>query len=230
MQVIPVLDLLGGQVVHARRGARHLYRPVVSRLADGADPAALVAALLALAPFRTLYIADLDAIAGRPGHGAAIADLRLRFPGLAVWVDAGESDPVALARRRAAGQGTPVVGSESLVGWAALSALSGSDFVLSLDRGADGPLGPEEVHEDPALWPERVIAMTLARVGSGAGPDLDHLAALADRAPGSRIFAAGGVRGRDDLTVLAQAGLAGVLVASALHDGTLGAADLAPFL
>ncbi|HQS46207.1 MAG TPA: histidine biosynthesis protein, partial [Xanthobacteraceae bacterium] len=33
MQVIPVIDLKGGRVVHARQGARHLYAPIVSPLA-----------------------------------------------------------------------------------------------------------------------------------------------------------------------------------------------------
>ena len=34
----------------------------------------------------------------------------------------------------------------------------------------------QEILAEPALWPQRVIVMTLARVGSGAGPDLQRLA------------------------------------------------------
>ena len=45
--------------------------------------------------------------------------------------------------------------------------------------------------------------MTLARVGSGGGPDLDRLRALRRMAPGKRLYAAGGVRGADDLHDLA---------------------------
>ena len=77
----------------------------------------------------------------------------------------------------------------------------------------------------PERWPERVIAMTLARVGAGAGPDLERLKALRVIAPGKRLYAAGGVRGPDDLRDLRALGCAGVLVASALHDGRLGAAS-----
>lgn len=229
MQIIPVIDLKGGQVVHARRGMRHLYRPVESRLADGADPLVLTEKLLALGGFRTLYVADLDAIAGSGDNAPVLAALRARFPGLDLWVDAAEATGEALAARRAADLGTPVVGSESLPDAEALAALGRTGFVLSLDGNADGPLGPPAVHETPALWPSRLIAMTLARVGSGEGPDLARIADLHARAPAAQVFAAGGVRGRADLDALVEARAAGVLVATALHDGTLTAVDLADF-
>jgi phosphoribosylformimino-5-aminoimidazole carboxamide ribotide isomerase len=68
--------------------------------------------------------------------------------------------------------------------------------------------------------------MTLARVGSGAGPDVERLAAVQRIAAGRRIYAAGGVRDAADLAALARAGIAGALVATALHDGRLGRAEI----
>ena len=87
--------------------------------------------------------------------------------------------------------------------------------------------GPSELLAEPGLWPEFVIAMTLARVGSGAGPDIDRLAALRAAAPGRKIFAAGGVRDFSDIESLALAGIRGALVATSLHDGRLGPDDIA---
>ena len=46
------------------------------------------------------------------------------------------------------------------------------------------------------------------------------------RAGKRRIYAAGGVRDRADIVALRAAGAAGVLVATALHAGTLKAGDL----
>ena len=46
------------------------------------------------------------------------------------------------------------------------------------------------------------------------------------RAGGRRIYAAGGVRDRADMIALHAAGAAGVLVATALHAGTIKAGDL----
>ncbi|MFG1395434.1 HisA/HisF-related TIM barrel protein [Roseixanthobacter pseudopolyaromaticivorans] len=229
MQVIPVIDLKGGLVVHARQGARHLYAPIVSPLVAGSAPRDIVAALLALAPFETLYVADLDAIAGEGDNAPAIRDLRAAFPALALWVDAGENSRAALAARHAADAGIPVVGSETLTDAGALAGMAGLDFVLSLDHDAQGPRGPHAVHATPALWPRRVIAMTLAKVGSGAGPDLERLANIQARGGDLALFAAGGVRHAGDLDTLAAMGISGALIATALHDGRLSPEDLARF-
>lgn len=231
MELIPVIDLMGGAVVHARRGARDAYRPIETPLAAQATPQEVAGGLLALGAFRTLYIADLDAIAGTGGHDAEMQALAVRHPGLALWVDAGEASQAALARRVAHGPGRPVIGSESLRGLGeAQAALASGAGLLSLDYGPEGPRGPGELHANAALWPEAVIVMTLARVGAGQGPDLERLAAILKRAEGRRVYAAGGVRDADDLHRLAALGVAGVLLASALHDGRLSRQDIAAFM
>ena len=48
--------------------------------------------------------------------------------------------------------------------------------------------------------------MTLARVGSGAGPDLKRLALIRSIAGGREIYAAGGVRDAADLSALKASG------------------------
>ena len=68
--------------------------------------------------------------------------------------------------------------------------------------------------------------MTLARVGSDAGPDLARLAEIRAIAPGCEIYAAGGVRDVADLSALKGAGAAGALIASALHERRIVGADL----
>ncbi|HEY9057574.1 MAG TPA: HisA/HisF-related TIM barrel protein, partial [Aurantimonas sp.] len=112
--------------------------------------------------------------------------------------------------------------TESIVDAAALAALTRPErVILSLDFKGDAFLGPPEILRDASLWPDQVIVMTLSRVGSGAGPDLDRLGAIVARAEGRAVFAAGGVRGPEDVEALEQAGVAGALVSTALHDGRL---------
>ena len=82
---------------------------------------------------------------------------------------------------------------------------------------------------DPGGWPRDVIVMTLARVGSGAGPDLARLSEIQAKAPQRSIYAAGGVRDVADLAALSKLGVAGALVATSLHDGRLTGADIANF-
>lgn len=227
MEVIPVIDIKGGQVVHARRGERHLYRPIETPLARGSDPVAVVAGLLSLHPFTTLYIADLDAIAGGADDGAAIEQVKQAFPQLALWIDSGIGVLDGARRWLSQDLGHLVLGSETLDSVETAAALAQEPrVILSLDfRGADFQ-GPAALLENAAAWPRRVIAMTLHRVGSHAGPDLERLRAIKDLAGRREVFAAGGVRDTADLGALAQASIAGALVATSLHDGRIASADL----
>lgn len=228
-EVIPVVDLMGGLVVHARAGERQAYRPLTgSQLSSSAAPEDVVAGLLALHPFRRLYIADLDAILKRGDHAATIAALAARFAGLEPWVDAGLAERGAVDRLLALPSLRPVLGSESQVDAGLLATLRDEPrLVLSLDLRGATPLDPAGLFARPELWPEDLIVMTLARVGTGQGPDLAALRGVLARAGPRRVWAAGGVRGRDDLRALRALGCAGVLVATALHDGRLDAAALA---
>jgi uncharacterized protein related to proFAR isomerase len=231
VQVIPVLDLLSGQVVRAVRGDRSAYRPIVSTLADGSDARVIATALLERCAMpgseAVLYIADLDAIQGRPGHTATLARLLDALPGLTLWLDAGFADvPTARAALAALGANAvrvrPVFGSESLRSAAALAAVCEEPgAILSLDSKKAQAIDPSGSWERPELWPDRVIVMTLDRVGAGSGPDLEMFARLRAKAPGRRWVGAGGVRNALDLAQAQRAGAHAWLVASALHDGSL---------
>ena len=100
----------------------------------------------------------------------------------------------------------------------ALSFVDEPRLVLSLDFRESVFQGPADLLE-PSHWPRRVIAITLARVGGEAGPDFERLAELRRiRAPPASPC--GGRRCADDRNMLrlAEMGIKGALVASALHD------------
>jgi phosphoribosylformimino-5-aminoimidazole carboxamide ribotide isomerase len=223
--LVPVLDLLAGEVVRARAGRRSEYRPLRSPLCTSSHPQAVAEALLGLYPFPVLYIADLDAIQGEGDNTEIIAALAACFPSVELWVDAGLPAEGAAPPRRT------VLGSESLPDvTTATRLLEGlPSAILSLDF-RHGFLGPPPLLETPALWPEDVIVMALERVGMERGPDLARLAELRARAPDRRLHAAGGVRDGADLARLAELGFAGALVASALHEGRIGSRDIHDFV
>ena len=91
-------------------------------------------------------------------------------------------------------------------------------MLFDLDRRDGQRLDAAGCWEAPALWPQRVIVMTLERVGSGAGPDLQTLRAVQAKAPQAKLVGAGGLRSPADLALASAAGAAAWLVASALHD------------
>jgi len=219
MHIVPVIDLQGGHVVRAVRGERHAYRPIVSALCASSDPLVVAPIVLAHCRARTLYVADLDAIAGRPAHVELIACMLAALPGVALWLDAGCGDRAA-ARRLIDALGadavTAVYGSESIVSRAALAECR--DGILSLDERGGRRLDPAGCWDAPELWPKTVIAMTLDRVGAATGPDLETLARLRKRAPHVQWVGAGGIRDASDLDAARDAGAFAWLVASALHD------------
>jgi phosphoribosylformimino-5-aminoimidazole carboxamide ribotide isomerase len=228
MDVIPVIDLKGGTVVRARMGRRDQYRPIETPLAASSDPVDVARGLLSIHPFPVVYVADLDAIAGRSDNRAALSRLKTTFPHVTLWVDNGLADRVAAEDWLAQGFGDLVLGSETqATGELVRDFAARGRVILSLDFRDRAFQGPSALLEDVGAWPRRVIVMTLTRVGSGAGPDLERLRAIRDAAPACRIYAAGGVRDAADLLALKAAGLAGALVASCLHDGRVGSAEIA---
>jgi len=227
MEVIPVLDLKDGIVVHARMGRRDQYRPIETPLASTSRPVDVARGLLSIYPFETLYIADLDAIERHGDNDAVLTRLRREFPDLVLWVDNGVADAARAQCWLDAGLGHLVLGSESQKDDAVIRRFCAHErTVLSLDHRGDALLGPA-VLGDADAWPGRIIVMTLARVGSGAGPDLDRVLAIKAKAPNKRVYAAGGIRDAADLAALARAGAAGALVASSLHNGKLAGAQIA---
>ncbi|MDT7838292.1 HisA/HisF-related TIM barrel protein [Aquabacterium sp. OR-4] len=232
MQLIPVIDLMHGQVVRARGGQRALYRPMQSQLCAGSAPLVVARALLAHCRTETLYLADLDALTGGAPQQAVLASLLAALPRLQLWLDAGFASAAdARQLRDALGADgdrlVPVFGSESLRSAQALDACFGpagawqAQGILSLDRRGTELLDAAGCWQSPGRWPQRLIVMTLERVGSGAGPNLDTLRWVRERAPQALLAGAGGLRDEADLQAAAAAGADAWLVASALHDGRL---------
>ncbi len=248
MQIIPVIDLLGGQVVRGIGGRRSEYRPIESKLVAGSDPGAIAAAFVEHFGATTCYVADLDAIereCWQMGAWEAISRAGLRL-----WLDAGLGKPVPFFRARYTcdnlGIATEhVVGLESLaVGEESLSQLvqlcrvqfHHVPLIFSLDMKEGRPLAKYSHWQSLApieiaarvveTGIQRMIVLDLADVGTGGGTrTLELCRALHAKYPQLELIAGGGVRNLDDLRRIADAGCMAALVASALHDGRLTKAD-----
>jgi phosphoribosylformimino-5-aminoimidazole carboxamide ribotide isomerase len=238
MRIIPVLDVMNGTVVRGVGGRRHEYRPIVSTFTSSCKPVAVARDFREHLGLAELYLADLDAIGGKPPAVALYQALRRE--GFALWADAGVRD-VAMARSLAgAGVEFVVIGLETLRGPDDLAVAClelGERVVFSLDLRGGEPLG------DTSAWPEqdapgiaaravglgvrRLLVLDLARVGEGAGPGTEELCTtLSARYPALELAAGGGIRGLADLLRLQACGVGTALVASALHDRTLRREDL----
>lgn len=235
MRIIPVLDVLNGAVVRAVGGRRSEYRPIVSRLTDSTEPLTVAKALLAATGASELYVADLDAIQHRNPQLRTLLPLRESMPGMMVDAGVRFSEDVRLLSE--VGLNRLVLGTETLEGprelWEVRTFYTELDVTVSIDLRNGQLLDPAgwgcNTH-DPRqaadqAWDagaRRFLLLDLARVGMNAGPGTEPLCGeLRRRYPEVELLVGGGVRNRDDIRRLEDAGADGVLVASALHDGSL---------
>lgn len=230
MHIIPVIDVRLGEAVRAVEGDRANYKPLATPFAEGSDPAAVARGMAKTFGFGTFYIADLDGIEGRGANRDLWRRLEAAVPDASLWIDEGIATLAVALAALSDPRITVVVGSETLASVDRLKDIAAripERVVLSLDFSGETFAGPKDVLDDPALWPESVIVMTLARVGSTHGPDLARIAEIAAKAGSSRrVYAAGGVRNKADLIAAHEAGAHGALIASALHAKNIEAGDL----
>jgi phosphoribosylformimino-5-aminoimidazole carboxamide ribotide isomerase len=248
MEIIPVLDLAHGLAVHARAGERAQYQPVRSVLCPDSvgDPLALLRAFRERLGAERCYVADLDAIGGGAVQGRVLRRLAQLEgpPGGPLLVDAGTSSPDGALELLGLGASQVVVGLETLRAFADLASVVAAvgrhrvAFSLDLRMGhpivqSDGGRADGFVADALSLAMQAVetgvtclVLLDLARVGTGQGVDLGLLEALRRRFTDIRLLAGGGVHSRRDLDRMRDAGCDGALVASALHDGSITAADV----
>jgi phosphoribosylformimino-5-aminoimidazole carboxamide ribotide isomerase len=234
MRIIPVLDLMHGQVVRGIAGQRHTYHAIQSPLVASADPLMIARVFRNHFNFHELYLADLDAIAGKDPAIATFSALQAE--GFKLIADAGLRTATGAAALLAAGVAGIVAGLETLRGLGVLAELVNEvgpqRLVFSLDLKNGQPLTTSFAWQDKdpiaiaakawRLGVRRLLVLDLARVGVGTGTGTEELCAqLKEAYPNLELLAGGGIRGHDDLERLRQCGVDGVLVASALHDGTL---------
>jgi phosphoribosylformimino-5-aminoimidazole carboxamide ribotide isomerase len=249
MQVIPVIDLLGGQVVRGLGGQRDLYRPIRSQIAADAQPASVARAFVEHFALNTVYVADLDAITcvldDVPPY--VLPYQRIAEAGLSLWLDAGIGTPSRARLLREAVDSVSldvhfVIGLESVAPERELTAIANelgrerTIFSLDLKQGIPLTSVPRWTAADPvqivmnvlAAGISRLIVLDLADVGMQAGTGTLDLCRRLRREYGAamELTSGGGVRGRDDLAALADAGCDAALVASALHDGQLTVSDI----
>lgn len=227
-----MIDCLNGIVVHAKKGIRSQYHPIQSALTSSSHPVDIVKAFQNLHPFKTLYIADLNAIQGLENSGEChhqiLETIHQLFPDLTIWIDAGINS-ASKADKWSSDYIQIVLGSESFSSLAQYQSLTSQlvrPFTLSLDFSPQGYLGPEALLQDPQHWPAEVIAMTLSQVGANSGVDLATIQSIISKTDKQGVYAAGGIRDINDLLQLKQQAVKGALVASSFHNKQLTNKDL----
>lgn len=218
IEVIPAVDVLGGEAVRLRHGD---YDDVVER---ATDPARL-AARFAAAGAKRIHLVDLEGARSggvRPGLVARVVEAAAPA---AVQASGGIRSLDDARALLAAGAVAIVVGTAAVDDPAPWVESLGDRVVLALDVRdgrvrtagwtADAGLTLDEATARfVACGATRVLCTAIERDGTLAGPDRELVARVA--ATGLGVLAAGGIRSPADVGALAAAGAEAAVVGRAL--------------
>jgi phosphoribosylformimino-5-aminoimidazole carboxamide ribotide isomerase len=220
--VVPAIDLRGGRAVRLRHG-NPAHQTVYS------DDPVEVARGFEAEGASLLHVVDLDAALGTGHNREVVAAICQRVP-VPVQTGGGLRSLQAVDAALAAGAARTVLGTSATRDPAFVDemvARHGDRVVVALDvrdgnvmvRGWQEAAGSlEDVMA--TLDVPRFLVTSIAVDGTLEGPDLDlyrRVLALTERP----ILASGGVRGPADLRALLATGVEGVVVGTALYEGTL---------
>lgn len=247
MELIPAIDLRGGQVVRLLHGdfaaeTQYAVTPstLYTRYADwGAT---------------TLHVVDLDGARDGASGNLGIIESLAKPGRMKLQVGGGVRSEATLQRLLAHGVHRVVVGSlavtapEQVAQW--LQTHGAEHLTLALDIRLDGAVeaggtpwvtthGWKE-NSTLSLWDavaryersglRHVLCTDVARDGALAGPNLELYAEAVRRFPGIAWQASGGVRDAADLAALRAVGVAGTVSGKALLEGRMTREELQPFL
>ena len=232
MKIIPVLDILNGWVVRGVQGQRDQYRPVQSVLVPDAHPLT-VAHAFAQHGFTDAYLADLDAIQGGPLNLVLYQQI-IRKSHLSLMIDAGVSQDSQLSKLLASNVSFTIIGTETLQNLDFLeSAIACSGFdrlIISVDMKHGKLLAQNSdirqmqpmqlIDKLIQLGFSRLIILELTTIGSEHGVQYDIVRKIL-REYSVEVYTGGGIRNLQDLFLAQQEGVMGVLLATALHKGTI---------
>lgn len=239
VQLIPVIDLMRGEVVRGIAGNRKEYQSNQSCLLHGSAPLETAAAFRTHFGIEHIYLADLDAIEGRAKPSPVIN--MLVDAGHQLVVDCGVTSAVDAQDLLKIGVSKIVVPLESISSLQSVSeiiqVLGPHRTIFSLDLKDGVPLG--KVAANMSLETiirnvvdfgiETMIVLDLAGVGTSSGVKTIPLCRSIQTSHRSlKIWSGGGIRSMADVAALAANGVEGVLVASALHDGRITPDDWGP--
>ena len=242
MQIIPAIDLLGGQCVRLHKGD---FEQVTTY---AQDPQTL-ADRYRTAGMERLHVVDLDgARTGEPVNAETIHKLACSS-GVEVQAGGGIRDHSRLEQLLNAGARRAVLGSvavekpEQVAEW--ISEFGADSLILAFDvavGGTDPSILTHGWKRDSgiSLWElteyyldlgaQEFLCTDVSRDGTLEGPSTNLYALCGQRYPDGRFIASGGVSGAGDLTALRETGVFAAVTGKALLDGRLTVEEIRAFL
>jgi len=232
-RIIPVIDILNSQAVHAIKGEREKYKPLKSVLINESAPTRIALKLKNEYLFNEFYIADLDAILQRKPNIRILSKI-LEISGVEIMLDPGIKTKKNVKKYINLNLKSLILGLETLkdlkVITECLKLFDTNKIIVSIDmyneviqtniKKIKNQDILEIVRKIEDLGVVNIILLDLFKVGQKLGGISTLYLKIRDIFNGE-ILVGGGIKDIHDIKEFKNNGFSGVLIGTALHDGSI---------
>ncbi|TXT66504.1 MAG: 1-(5-phosphoribosyl)-5-[(5-phosphoribosylamino)methylideneamino] imidazole-4-carboxamide isomerase [Promethearchaeota archaeon] len=238
-KIIPVIDVLKSKAVHAVGGERSKYTPIKSPLFKNPDPFQMIMKLVRTFNFSTFYIADLDSIQFEKPNHSLYSKILEHHIDVTILLDPGIKNEVDFTKFPNTPHLKLILGLETIESLdiikKAIKYFGKNRILISLDMYKGHilskseslkKLSPLDFIKESDKWDiNELILLDLFRVGQKIGgipPLYDEI----NKNFNGRVLVGGGIKNVQDLLMYKRNNFTGVLIATALYDGSITKKDI----
>ncbi|MHA1294135.1 MAG: HisA/HisF-related TIM barrel protein [Promethearchaeota archaeon] len=232
-RVIPVIDILNSKAVHAIKGERTKYQPLRSKLFNSSNPYKIIKILHQNLYFNEFYIADLDSIIYKYSNFEILAKIS-DINEIKIILDPGIVDIKDISRYSHLNLHKLILGLETIKNLEVLkkiiNILGSNQVIVSIDmfKGKIISKIKEINKQNPFniipilnnLKVKEIILLDLFRVGQKLG-GVPPLYIKINKLFKNKVLVGGGIKNISDILEYYKNHFSGVLIATALYDGTI---------
>jgi len=237
-KIIPVIDILKKEAVHAIKGERENYKSLKSYLFDTSNPVEILKELYEKYNFNQFYIADLDAIIKKTPNYELISKILALLP-IDIIIDPGIISIDDVRHYFRYNIQKLIIGLETIsdleIIKKSLKLFGSNQIIVSVDmyneviltnikdvKGRD----PKDIVKDLSeMDVKSIILLDLIKVGQKLG-GISPLYLKIRKIFGGEIYVGGGIKDLNNILLYKSENFSGVLIGTALYDGTIKVKDL----
>ncbi|TKJ22553.1 MAG: hypothetical protein CEE43_06595 [Promethearchaeota archaeon Loki_b32] len=232
-KIIPVIDILNSKAVHAKKGERTKYKPLKSYLFQSSNPVEIIRILRKKYNFELFYIADLDSIIKKAPNFQILKEIS-KISNIDFILDPGIVDLEDITNFLRFRIKNLILGLETIKNFKtiiqSLQILNQNNIIISIDMYNGQILSNAKdiktqspiklIKKFESLGIKKIILLDLFRVGQKIGGIPQLYLDILHNFNGD-VYVGGGIKNYTDILNIKEQNFSGVLIATALYDGTI---------